>query len=92
MVRMPQMSSSTRKTLRRLALPQDVCYPVAYQLKPSRGSSGSGTMDGMAAARSVDAKGHHHGSAKKARIVVVKNGRSGWPQGSRASTFTALAQ
>jgi hypothetical protein len=48
-----------------------------HQLKPSRGSRGSGTIDcAMAAPRCVDAIVDHHHVAEKGRIIVRSEGRS----------------
>jgi hypothetical protein len=70
MVRMPLMSSSTRKTLH--SQHYTVYIEVhTHQLKPSCGFSGSETICDMAAPRCVDATGGHHYRAESACIVAV---------------------
>lgn len=75
MVRMLHMRSSTKYTL----IGVNVCDfkddVYAHQLKPSRGSRGSATIEAIAAARGAERTAVLHRAVEKARIVDVHCGK-----------------
>lgn len=73
MVRMAHISSSTRNILPCISLDDRSYTPCTHQLKPSRGSKGSATIDpAMAAGRCVEVPVVvHHGTTGNARMADV---------------------